>query len=184
MAECQNGILADGVKNPPTKIPAEEDKIHSDKIYGQKSLGQISNYADKIHISKKKMVNACFKILCDRNQYAISQDPINVKKRIRAMARNEINKHHKLAYGYILDTTGDILINLHTCNIHAKHGEVVGQVIETLNHEIMHNILLREHGIKENKQWDNIADKIGEQGFLGGFPGEDRTKTTEINIKV
>jgi hypothetical protein len=162
MAECQNGISAD-VKNTPTKIPAGSDKNHSDKIDGQNSLGQISNYADKIHIKKKVMVNIYFKLICERNQYAIEQDPVGVKKRIRTMARNEINKHHKWAYGYILDTTGDILINLHECNIHAKHGEVVGQVIETLNHEIMHNLLLREHGMIANKQWDNIADKIGEQ---------------------
>jgi hypothetical protein len=48
----------------------------------------------------------------------------------------------------------------------------------------MHSILLNEHGQNANKQWDNIADEIGDQGFLGGFPGEEQTKTTESDIKM
>jgi len=184
MSECQNGI-SPKTQNPRKWIPAGSDKIGVD---GQNSLGQndgqISNYADKIHIKKKKMVDIYYKVLCERNQYAIEQDPVGVKKRIREIARDTINKHHKWAYGYIIDPTGDIMINLHKCKIHAKHGDPIGQVIETLNHEIMHSILLNEHGQSANKQWDNIADKIGDQGFLGGFPGEEQTKTTESDIKM
>jgi len=160
MSECQNGI-SPKTQNLQKWIPAGSDKIGVD--------GQIQNYADKIHIKKKKMVDIYYKKLCERNAYAIEQDPVGVKRRIRAMARNAINKHNRCAYGYILDPTGDIMINLSKCSIHAKHGDPIGQVVETLNHEIMHNILLNEHGPKENRQWDNIADKIGEQGFLGGL---------------
>jgi hypothetical protein len=184
MSECQNGI-SPKTENSRRWIPAGSDKIgQNSPADGQNSDGQIQNYADKIHIKKKKMVDIYYKVICDRNQYAIEQDPVGVKKRIRTMARNSINKHHKCAYGYILDPTGDILINLHKCKIHAKHGDPIGQVIETLNHEIMHSILLNEHGQFANKQWDNIADELGDKGFLGGFPGEEQTKTTENDIKM
>lgn len=112
----------------------------------------------QIHITKKPMFCAYRKL----NDLSTFSD-----KELQTFVDENFNK----TFASVLYDTSDILINLRNCfnkTKYKKFGYKNGYacLTSTISHEIMHIVLLKENGKKATRCWDNIADKLSEDGYL------------------
>ena len=107
-----------------------------------------------IHITTKPMIEAYSKIrprdIAERDmQYYSDSDTIG---------------------GFIIDVTGDVKLNYRACvNYHKFHNHKtpLGQIVAVISHEYMHHLLYDKFNNRANSQWDNIARRLEQDGYLG-----------------
>jgi hypothetical protein len=69
---------------------------------------------------------------------------------------------------YIIKETGEIFVNLKYINTYHKEN-FLSRVISNLSHEVMHDILVKNEDICTSTKFDNIAECMRTDGFLGGL---------------
>jgi hypothetical protein len=105
-----------------------------------------------IHVSPKKIIDMAIQF------YGI-QEKCSIERELFVA-----NKH---CIGYIIRDTGDIFINLKYISDNHKEN-FLSRVISNISHEVMHNVLQLNENKLISRKWDNIAEDIRTDGFLGG----------------
>lgn len=98
-------------------------------------------------------------------------------KETKHMTKEQIDR--ELSYWFLYacafhnNITGDVYINLERCSNNIMisrygHKDKYGHIAATLSHEFFHNILIIEQNESTSFAFDNIADKLERDGYLGG----------------
>ena len=106
-----------------------------------------------IHISPKVIIEIAIK------KYK-TDDPLMIKC--------ELLHANKTCIGYIMRETGDIFVNLKYINTYHKE-DFLSRVISNLSHEVMHDVLEKNENNRISIKFDNIAENIRTDGYLGGI---------------
>jgi hypothetical protein len=84
------------------------------------------------------------------------------------MIKSELLHASESCIGYIIKETGDIFVNLKYINTYHKEN-FLSRVISNLSHEVIHDILRINESEHISTKFDNIAENIRTDGFLGGI---------------